>query len=485
MPLKTIYNIIHFGLMLGSLVFQFGCTETEPSNRPNIVFILADDLGWMDLGYMGSVFYETPNLDKLASEGMVFTNAYAASPICSPSRAAILSGKHPARLHLTEWIPGNPPVKTEKLMAQPFKTELAIEEVTLAEAMGKAGYQTFFAGKWHLGGEPFYPEYQGFDINVGGNRTGHPSSYFSPYNNRQLPDGPVGEYLTDRLVDETISFIKKEREHPFFAFLSFYTVHLPLQGKPEKVEKYRKKLENMNFNGEELVQQGATHFKNHQNDPVYAAMVESMDENIGRLLESITELGLDENTVVVFTSDNGGMSTNRNPSPIPTSNLPLRAGKGYLYEGGIREPLIVSWPGRVVPGGRSDETVTGTDFYPTFLDLAGIKLMPEQHIDGNSLKPVFLNNEKIDRKTIFWHYPHYSGGLGGRPAGAVRLGKYKLIEFFENMEVQLYDLETDISEQYDLSSKMPVKTKEMKGLLHAWRKEVGAQMPIPNPDYKN
>lgn len=484
MLLKTIYNNFLFGVMLVPLVFQVGCSETEPSNRPNIVFILADDLGWMDLGYMGSEFYETPNIDKLASEGMVFTNAYAASPICSPSRAAIFSGKHPARLHLTDWIPGNPPAKTEKLMAQPFKTELAIEEVTLAEAMEKAGYKTFFAGKWHLGEEFFYPEYQGFDKNVGGNHTGHPSSYFSPYNNPKLPNGPDREYLTDRLVNETISFIKEEKGNPFLAFLSFYTVHLPLQGKLEKVEKYRKKLENIKFKGEESVQQGETYFKNHQNDPVYAAMVESMDENIGRLLESIEQLGLDKNTIVVFTSDNGGMSTNKNPNPIPTSNIPLRAGKGHLYEGGIREPLIVSWPGTVVPGSRSDEPVTGTDFYPTFLDLASINLLPEQHIDGNSIKPALIGNEKIDRQAIFWHYPHYSGGLGGRPAGAVRMGKYKLIEFFEDMEVELYDLEADISEQQDLSSKMPVKVKEMKGLLHAWRKAVGAQMPIPNPVYK-
>ncbi|WP_220377759.1 MULTISPECIES: sulfatase [unclassified Arenibacter] len=484
MLIKTICNKIHYRVMLVSLFLQVGCTNSELSRKPNIIFILADDLGWRDLGFMGSEFYETPNLDKLASESMVFTNAYAASPICSPSRAAILSGKHPARLHLTDWIPGNPPSRTEKLMAKPFKTELAMEEFTLAEAMQQGGYKTFFAGKWHLGEEAFYPEYHGFDINIGGNHTGHPSSYFSPYNNPQLPDGPDGEYLTDRLVNETISFMKEEQGNPFLAFLSFYSVHLPLQGKPEKVEKYRKKLQNMNFNGKELVQQGTTYFKNHQNDPVYAAMVESMDENIGRLLKAIKQLGLDKNTIIVFTSDNGGMATNRNPNPIPTSNLPLRAGKGHLYEGGIREPLIVCWPGRVVPGSRSDEPVTGTDFYPTFIDLAGIKMLPEQHIDGNSLKPALFSKERIDRQAIFWHYPHYSGGLGGRPAAAVRMGKYKLIAFFEDMEVELYDLETDISEQHDLSTKMPKKVKEMKGLLHAWRKEVGAQMPIPNPDYK-
>jgi arylsulfatase A-like enzyme len=387
-------------------------------------------------------------------------------------------------LHLTDWIPGNPPARTEQLAAKPYKRQLDLEEFTLAEAMKQGGYKTFFAGKWHLGEEPFYPQHQGFDINIGGNHSGHPSSYFSPYKNPQLPDGPDGEYLTDRLTDETIKFMKQEKESPFLAYLSFYTVHLPLQGKSEKVEKYRQKLKEMEYKGDEITQQRVTYFKNHQNDPVYAAMVESMDENIGRLLDSLKKFKLAENTIVVFTSDNGGMSTSSNPNAIPTSNLPLKAGKGYLYEGGIREPLIVSWPGRVEPGSTSDEPITGTDFYPTFLDIAGLNLLPEQHRDGRSLKPILLKNEKIDRKAIYWHYPHYSGGLGGTPVGAVRMGKYKLIEFFEDMHVELYDLGNDISEQYDLSVKLPLKTKEMKEMLHKWREEVGAQMPVSNPDYK-
>ncbi len=484
MLLRTRGKDFYFSVMLLFLFFNAGCTNTEATQKPNILFILADDLGWADVGFMGSEFYETPNLDRLASEGMVFTDAYAAAAICSPSRAAILSGKYPARLHLTDWIPGNPPQKTEELVAKPFNKQLDVEEVTLAEALKQGGYKTFFAGKWHLGEEPFYPQHQGFDINIGGNRTGHPSSYFSPYNNPQLPDGVDGEYLTDRLTDETISFMEQNKETPFLAFLSFYTVHLPLQGKKEKIEKYRKKLKTMEYEGDELVQQGATYYKNRQNDPVYAAMVESMDESMGRLLASIKKLGLNENTIVVFTSDNGGMSTNRNPAPIPTSNLPLRAGKGHLYEGGIRVPLIVSWPGRITPGSTSAEPVTGTDFYPTFLDLAGMNLFPEQHKDGNSLTPLLLNNEKMDRQAIFWHYPHYSGGLGGRPSGAVRMGRYKLIEFFEDMEVQLYNLQTDISEQHELSAQMPGKTKEMKGILHTWRNEVGAHMPSSNPNYQ-
>lgn len=474
----------YFKIMLLCLFFNTSCKSIEATKKPNIVFILADDLGWADSGFMGSEFYETPNLDRLAADGMVFTNAYAAAPICSPSRAAILSGKYPARLHLTDWIPGNPPATTEKLAAKPFKRQLDLEEFTLADAMKQGGYKTFYAGKWHLGEEAFYPEHQGFDTNIGGNHSGHPSSYFSPYKNPQLPDGSDGEYLTDRLTDETIKFMSQAKGSPFLAYLSFYTVHLPLQGKAEKVEKYRQKLKAMAYQGDELTQQGHTYFKNHQNDPIYAAMVESMDENIGRLLDSIKQLGLAKNTIVVFTSDNGGMSTNSNPNAIPTSNFPLRAGKGHVYEGGIREPLIVHWPGKIAPGSTSDELVTGTDFYPTFLDLAGLNLFPEQHRDGNSLKSIVLNNKNIDRKALYWHFPHYSGGLGGKPAAAVRMGKYKLIEFFEDMHVELYDLENDPSEHHDLSATMPDKTKEMKGMLHNWREEVDAQMPSPNPIYK-
>jgi arylsulfatase A-like enzyme len=471
------------------LLFAASCTgKMQPKHeKVNILFILVDDLGWADLGYNGSTFYETPNIDKLAASGVVFTDAYAASPICSPSRAAIMSGKYPARLNLTDYIPGNQfygPHKNQKLASQPFKLQLDLEEYTIAEAFKDAGYNTFFAGKWHLGEEEkYYPQQQGFDINKGGNKTGTPAGgYFAPYKNPQLEDGKDGEYLTDRLTDETISFIKNNKNQPFFAYLSFYTVHLPMQGKPEKVEKYRNKLTQMNYTGAEFIKKGDTFYKEWQNMPHYAAMVESLDENVGRLLRFLEQENLSENTIVVFTSDNGGMSTSNQTDNIPTTNLPLRTGKGYLYEGGIREPLIFYSPGKIEAGTKTDFPVTGTDFYPTLLDLAGIKLIPEQHPDGISLKTL-LEGGKIDERPLFWHYPHYSGGLGGRPSGAVRLGDYKLIEFYEDNHIELFNLKNDIKEETDLAKNQPEKAKELKHILHQWRKSVGAQMPYPNPHY--
>ncbi|MDX8340687.1 sulfatase [Draconibacterium sp. IB214405] len=463
------------------------CKSKSEVEKPNILFILVDDLGWADLGYTGSKYHETPNVDKLATEGMVFTDAYAACPVCSPSRAAIMSGKYPARLDLTDYIPGNRqwgPHKDQKLASHPFKLQLDLEEYTLAEALKDAGYKTMFAGKWHLGEEEkYYPDQQGFDINIAGNKTGHPAGgYFSPYKNPQIEDGYEGEYLTDRLTDEVIQFIRQHKDSTFFAYLSYYTVHLPLQAKPEKVKKYQDKLAEMNYSDEESFNEGKTWFKNIQNMPRYAAMVESMDENVGRVLDVLDELGLAENTIVVFTSDNGGMASNTNKDLIPTTNAPLRAGKGFLYDGGIREPLLIRWPSKIQSGSNSTP-VTGVDLYPTLLDLAGLSMNTEQHKDGVSLKPL-LENESIAERPIFWHYPHYSGGLGGRPSGAIRLGKYKLIEFYEDMHLELYNLENDISEKNDLSAKFPEKTIELKNLLHQWRNEVDAQMPYPNPDYE-
>jgi arylsulfatase A-like enzyme len=423
----------------------------------------------------------------LAASGMVFTDAYAASPVCSPSRAAIMTGKYPARLNLTDYIPGNRhygPHKNQKLASHPFKLQLDLEEYTLAEAFKDAGYTTFFAGKWHIGEEDtYYPHHQGFDINKGGNNSGHPAGgYFSPYKNPQLEDGEEGEYLTDRLTDETIDFIKKNKDNPFFAYLSFYTVHLPMQGKPEKVEKYHNKLSEMNYSGEEFIRKGETYYKHWQNMPHYAAMVESMDENVGRLLQVLEKENLSGNTIVVFTSDNGGMATSNRTDNIPTTNLPLRAGKGYLYEGGIREPLIFYWPGKTEAGSTTDFPATGTDFYPTLLDVAGIQLKPRQHKDGISLKPL-LEGRNMDERPMYWHYPHYSGGLGGRPSGAVRMGDYKLIEFFEDGRLELYNLKNDIKEEIDLAKSQSEKAEELKRLLHQWRKDVGAQMPFPNPAY--
>ncbi|MDY7396287.1 sulfatase [Aureibaculum sp. 2210JD6-5] len=316
---------------------------------------------------------------------------------------------------------------------------------------------------------------------MAGNSTGTPSGgYFSPYQNKQLKDSSDGEYLTDRLTNETIQFIKENKEAPFFAYLSFYTVHLPLQGKPEKVKKYQDKLERMNYEGEEFITNNQMRFKNRQNAPHYAAMVESLDENIGRILSALDEEGLSKNTIIVFTSDNGGMASGG--AITPTTNAPLKAGKGWLYEGGIKEPMIVRWPKQVTAGTSCDEPVISTDFYPTLLDLAEIESIPNQHIDGHSLKPLLYGKE-LKERPIFWHYPHYSGGLGGRPSGAVRLGAYKLIEFYEDMHVELYNLENDIGENNDLSETLPEKANELKQLLHEWRKDINAQMPLPNPNY--
>jgi arylsulfatase A-like enzyme len=482
-------NLKSFISVAALLNICYGCLHEGKSenDKPNILFILVDDLGWADLSFNGSQFYETPNIDKLAASGMVFTDAYAASPICSPSRAAIVTGKYPARLNLTDYIPGNQhygPHKNQKLASLPFKLQVDLEEYTIAEAFKDAGYHTFFAGKWHLGEEDkYYPQHQGFDINKGGNKTGTPAGgYFAPYNNPQLEDGVEGEYLTDRLTDETIDFIRKNKDTAFFSFLSFYTVHLPMQGKPDKVEKYRNKLAQMNYDEEEFVKTGETYHKQWQNMTHYAAMVESLDENVGRLLQVLEQENLSENTIVVFTSDNGGMATSNRTDNIPTTNLPLRAGKGYLYEGGIREPLIIQWSGKIEAGSSADFPATGTDFYPTLLDLTGIQLKPEQHQDGISLKPL-LEGRKMDGRPLFWHYPHYSGGLGGRPSGAIRSGDYKLIEFYEDNRVELYNLKNDISEKTDLAKSQPEKAEELKQLLHQWRKDVGAQMPFPNPAY--
>jgi arylsulfatase A-like enzyme len=465
-----------------------GCNSTGNNKKPNILFILVDDLGWSDLGYTGSSFYETPHVDELASQGFVFTDAYAACPVCSPSRAAIMSGKHPARLNLTDWIPGNRhygPHEDQKLASKPFELHLGLNETTLAESFKAAGYSTFFAGKWHLGEKnKYFPNRQGFDINKGGNGTGHPAGgYFAPYRNPQLKDGPKGEYLTDRLTNETVKFIKQNNEKPFFAYLSFYTVHLPMQGKPDKVKKYRKKLSEMDYKGKEFVKRGNTYYKQWQNMPHYAAMVESMDENVGRVLETLEDKGITQNTIVVFTSDNGGMATSSRTDNIPTTNLQLRAGKGYLYEGGIRVPLIIRWPGEIEAGSTSNFPVTGTDCYPTLLDLAGIGKKPGQHQDGISLKPV-LKGRDIRERPIYWHYPHYSGGLGGTPSAAIRLGNYKLIEFYEDDHLELYNLENDIAENQDISGQKPEITAKLKKMLKNWRTEVNAQMPYPNPAYE-
>ena len=449
----------------------------------NFVFILADDYGWADTGFNNpKTFYETPNLDALARSGMVFRSAYAAGPVCSPTRASIVTGKHPARLGLTDWIPGRGNRPDQKLSAPKIPGFLPLEEVTFAEALKEHGYDTFFAGKWHLGGPEYQPEKQGFDINKGGHHRGSPpGGYFSPYKNPMLEDGPKGEYLTDRLGSETVRFIEEHRERPFLAYLSTYTVHIPLQGKPELVEKYRKKLESMpKPEGPEFLPEGKNRCRQVQNHPVYAAMVRSLDENVGRILKRLDELGIAGRTAVIFMSDNGGLSTAEGHS---TSNLPLRAGKGWLYEGGLREPMVIRWPGVTKPGGVCDVPVTSTDFYPTMLEMAGLPLKPGQHADGVSLVPLLRGTGSIDRKAVFWHYPHYSN-QGGRPGAAVRAGDFKLIEYFEDGGVELFNLREDIGERKDLSGAQPDRVGELRAMLRDWLKSVEARMMSPNPGFK-
>ena len=441
--------------------------------KANIVLFLIDDLGWRDIGANGSTYYQTPNIDRLAREGVRFTDAYAACAVCSPTRAAVLAGKYPARLLLTDWLPdGRWPPKA-KLRSGRFVRELPLEEVTIAEALREAGYRTASIGKWHLGAEPFsLPEHHGFDVNVGGNAHGAPGDFFFPYAGNWaipttdlrvrwnvFPDGKPGEYLTDRLTDEAVKFIRENRERPFFLYLPHYAVHTPLQAKPELVAKYEKIPE-----------------AQRQGKPVYAAMVESMDESIGRVMATLRELGLERDTMVIFTSDNGGFYN-------ATSNAPLRANKGAYYEGGIRVPLIVKWPGVAKAGHVSSEPVTSTDFYPTCLAAAGLPPRPNQHMDGRNLQPLLAGGATLGRPAIFWHFPHYNDHPHSVPSGVIRQGPWKLIETFDPEGLELYNLADDLGEQRNLAAAQPARVAELKRALDAWRVEVGAEMMRPNPDH--
>ncbi len=437
-----------------------GCA---PIDKPNIVFILIDDLGWADLGCCGSRYYETPRIDRLARQGMRFTDAYAACPACSPTRASILTGKYPARLHLTDWIPGwTPP--NPRLLIPDWRKYLPREEVTIAEVLDSAGYATAAVGKWHLGGPPYFPEHQGFDLNVAGSNAGAPASYFHPYGGRpRLPGGKPGEYLTDRLTDEAVAFINARRDAPFFLYFCHYAVHTPIQAKKEMVAKYQGKP-------------GA----DGQASPVYAAMVESVDESVGRILDTLDQLDLADRAVVILFSDNGGLLR-----PTATSNAPLRSGKGFPFEGGVRVPLIVRWPGVVPPGNVCREPVTSVDFYPTLLAITGLEGDPRHNanVDGVSLLPLLNQDGAPARDAVYWHYPHYNP-IGGYPYGAIRQGAWKLIEFYEDMHVELYNLEDDLGETADLAAEKPDLAATLRAKLHQWRTEVGAQMPRANADYQ-
>jgi arylsulfatase A-like enzyme len=424
----------------------------QKRERPNIVLIVVDDWGWTDLGCYGSKYYETPNLDRLASQGIRFTQAYSACTVCSPSRAAILTGKYPARLHITDWIPGHK-ILNQKLRPPDWTQHLPHQETTIAEAIKPAGYMTAAIGKWHLGGPQYWPETQGFDRSVAGTDKGSPPAYFSPYKIATLPDGPAGEYLTDRECNEAIRFMEENRDKPFFVYLPHHAVHTPLQAKKEKIAKYRDKPD-------------------AQGDPVYAAMVESLDESAGTIMRKIDELGIANRTVVMITSDNGGLLRS-------TSNAPLRAGKGTVYEGGVRVPLIIRWPGVVRAGSICDVPVMGIDLHPTALDIAGVKT---GEVDGLSLLPLLKGGKALKRDALFWHYPHYHN-QGASPYSAIRERDLRLVEFHEDGKIELYDLAADISEKNDLAKSRPDVANRLRKRLASWRQSVGAQMAPANPDY--
>lgn len=478
--MKPINLLLLFTLLITNLSAQ---DEQRP---PNIVFFLVDDLGWRDLGCFGSTFYETPNIDAMAAGGMRFTQAYAANPVCSPTRASIMTGKYPTRLGITTYIDqagGNQPENWDRntpFLPAPYSDRMPLEEVTIAEALKEAGYATFFAGKWHLGPEGYWPEDQGFDVNKGGIERGGPyggNKYFSPYGNPRLDDGPEGEHLPDRLAGEAAQFIADHQDQPFFTYISFYSVHTPLMAREDLQEKYEAKREEAPAGawGTELGRQ----VRLVQNHAVYAGMVEAVDLAVGKVLDQLDALGLTDNTIVFLMSDNGGLSTSEGH---PTSNLPLRAGKGWLYEGGIREPMIVRWPGVAEAGSVCETPVISTDFYPTILEAAGLPPRPQQHLDGHSLVPLLRGEPSLDREALFWHFPHY-GNQGARPGAVIRQGPYKLIEYYEDGKIELFQVEADPGEQYDISHTQPERVRRMQERLHRWLEEIEAKAPSPNPDY--
>jgi arylsulfatase A-like enzyme len=428
----------------------------------SVVLIVADDLGWTDLGCYGSDFYESPHIDSLARDGVRFTANYSACTVCSPTRAALLTGKYPARLHITDWIPGLPPANP-KLIVPEFTKHLPHEEVTLAERLRDAGYRTASIGKWHLGGREFYPEHHGFDVNIAGTDQPQPRpGYFAPYAIKTIEQGPQSEYITDRLGDEAVKFIRAHADRPFFLYLPHFAVHTPIQAKKKLIEHHKSRLKPL---------------MRHTNAP-YAAMIDSMDQTVGRIRETLAELGIADRTIIIFTSDNGGR--------IPTtSNVPLRAGKGSCYEGGVRVPLIVAWPGNAAAGSTCDTPVITMDLFPTILEMLGRPLAADAICDGVSLVPLLKQTGSLADRALYWHYPHYQHYQleGTTPYGAIRRGHHKLIEFYDDFRVELYNVHEDIGERNNLAAAQPELVSSLRKELHEWRDAVDAQMPVPNPNH--
>jgi len=521
-------------LITGLALLITSCVQSANSKdqkRQNVVFILIDDLGWSDVACYGSSFYDTPNIDKLATQGVRFTQAYAACSVCSPTRASIVTGKYPARLHLTDWLPGRKDYPFQKLKNAVINQHLPYDITTLPEILKQNGYATAIFGKWHLGEDSASTKRQGFDLHLPEWNKGWPNqTYFSPYHMKGLEGGPDGEYLTDRLTDEALKYIEQNKDNPFFLYLAHFAVHDPIMGRPDLVEKYDAKLINQSeepgpdfilegnpdsdtplsreeldvmikkeeFKAHRILPQRTIKVKQKQDNTEFAAMVESADESVGRIETKLKELGLDDHTIVIFFSDNGGMAAANFGNPksnialnkkaldkrYSTSNLPLRGAKGWFYEGGIREPLIIKWPGNGKYNETCDVPVSSVDFYPTILEMLGIENNTKDKIlDGESLVPLVKGEKTAETRPLFWHFPHYSNHGQQSPCSVIRYGDYKLIEYFENFKVQLFNLKNDPREQNDLSKTEPDKVNELREMLHDWRKDVNAQMMDPNPDY--
>ncbi|HKK63166.1 MAG TPA: sulfatase [Bacteroidales bacterium] len=523
--MKTLIGIIILFAVLSSCVFSDGTRKEE---KPlNVVFFLVDDLGWRDVGCYGSSLYETPNVDKFAEQGVRFTSAYAASHVCSPTRASILTGMYPSSINLTDWLPGRLDYPFQKLKNVEINQHIPYDIRTLPQVFKENGYQTAIYGKWHLGEDSASAARQGFDVQIPTDwNKGWPNKgYHSPFGLGGIEDKD-GTYLTDRLTDEALKYMDENKDRPFFLYLSHFAVHDPIEGRNDLVSKYREKLKEQQMpkkrpfilegnpdgqndkksaeadetskknihNGYRIFDDGTVKIKQYQDNPEFAAMVESMDESLGRVLEKLEELSIEDNTVVIFYSDNGGMSSANFYNPerriskhkldkaFATSNLPLRGAKGWLYEGGIRVPLIIKLPGKGLKGVVSDVPVTSPDFFPTILAMTELESNISNK-DGVSILPLVTGEGNIEREAIFWHFPHYSNHGMQSPGGAVRSGDYKLLEYYENNTVQLFNLKEDIGETNDLSAEYPEKVERLKRMLHDWRKRTGAKMMEPNPDY--
>ncbi len=467
--------------LLWALTLEAQESQTEP--KTNFVFLLVDDLGWADLGCFGSTFHKTPHIDALCNSGMKFTHGYAACPVCSPTRASILTGRHPVRVEITDWIPGRRTDKDSKFQHIEDRDNLALRETTIAEKLQENGYQTFFAGKWHLGDAGHWPTDQGFDFNIGGNVKGSPpGGYYAPWKNPTLNAKKPKEYVTERLTEESIRFLKeRDPEKPFLLYLSYYNVHTPITPYKKRFKQFKKTASEAFDNATPFQREGNGTSRMRQDNPAYASMVSAVDDSVGSVLNAIEQLALDKNTVVMFFSDNGGLCTTRKTGP--TSNLPLRSGKGWLYEGGVREPMIIRAPGVTKPMTVCESSVVSMDFFPTILELAGLPKKPELHADGKSLVPMLQGRVQAEDRTLYWHYPHYHGSTW-TPGASILEGDWKLIEFYERDDCELYNLANDQGESDDLSKQRPELTKKLRNKLAAWQKRMGSQMPKMNPDYQ-